>query len=102
MTQTIEASPTKLRNGDWGARVCGAVSKGDIVTITTRAGRSWDAVITKVLWTADGVAICATESVNRMPRNAPIGCSRCRYIPGRRTAQIWESCDHCGTEPVYR
>ena len=61
--QTITASPTKLQSGAWGAKVQSeTVQAGDTVTITTRAGKSWDATISKVLWTGDGVSICATES----------------------------------------
>lgn len=71
----LKASPTKLRNGDWGAKVLGTVTEGDTVTITTRAGKSWDAKVTKVLWTKDGVAICATESLDRTPkRRRSNGC----------------------------
>jgi len=29
------------------------------------------------------------------------GCHHCRYIEGRRVAQIWEECESCGTEPIY-
>lgn len=65
MTQTISASPAKLRDGGWGARVRGAVTEGDTVTITTRAGKSWEARVTKVVWTGDGLSICATESLDR-------------------------------------
>jgi len=108
---TTSATPAKLRSGAWGARVQGTVAEGDVVTITTRAGKSWQARVTRVVWTGEGVAICATESIDRPSRpSSPSsprthghssGCSRCCYIPGRRTAQIWEDCEYCGAEPVY-
>lgn len=111
---TIAASPTKLRNGSWGAKTSADVSVGDIVTISTRAGKSWDARVTHVIWTgkskysAGQVSICATERVESRP--APTyssishgggNCSRCCQTATRR-AQIWEDCDFCGAEPVYR
>ncbi len=59
---TMQASPMKLRDGSWGAKVRSAdVKIGDTVTITTRAGKSWDATVSRVLWTGDGAAICATS-----------------------------------------
>jgi hypothetical protein len=98
------ASPAKLRSGAWGARVKGTVSEGDTVTITTRAGKSWDARVTKVVWSGDGVSICATESIDRPASRTSYvggnGCHRCRRT-ATRTAQIWEECEYCGTEPVY-
>src|SRR5690606_27312903 len=60
---TATATPTKLKNGSWGARVASTyVRAGDIVRITTRGGKSWDAEITKVVWSGNGVSICATRS----------------------------------------
>ena len=60
---TIQASPTKLRSGEWGAKVQTAnVSEGDSIQITTRAGKSWTASVAKVVWRGEGVAIVATRS----------------------------------------
>lgn len=56
------ATPTKLRNGEWGARVQGAVREGDEIQVTTKAGKTWTARVANVVWTGDGVAIVATES----------------------------------------
>jgi hypothetical protein len=64
---TTPATPAKLRDGSWGARVQGAAAVGDVVTITTRAGKTWDARVTSVIWTGDGVALCATASLDRAP-----------------------------------
>ena len=44
-TATKSATPTKLRNGDWGARVKGKASEGDRITITTKASKSWEAIV---------------------------------------------------------
>jgi hypothetical protein len=70
-TQTTPAAPAKLRSGEWGARVKGhAVAAGDIIHIITKSGKSWDAQITKVIWSGKGVSLCATESLDRGPRRS--------------------------------
>jgi len=82
---TATATPTKLRSGDWGARVQGRVATGDSITITTRSGKSWTATVSRVLWSGDGVAICATESR---------GGGGSRRSGGRR--RHWErDCEDC-------
>ena len=58
------ASPTKLRSGNWGARVAGTVCTGEQIRITTRAGKSWAAVVDKIVWTGNGVSIVATSSTD--------------------------------------
>lgn len=89
-TATRTASPTKLRSGEWGARVNGTVREGDIVTITTRAGKTWDAEVVKVVWSGDGVAICATASLSRRPapsRRHAAHTTHCGYpcpVTGRK------------------
>jgi hypothetical protein len=60
----VTASPAKLRDGSWGARVNGSVKVGDTVTIATKAGKSWNAKITKVVWSGDGVTLAATASAS--------------------------------------
>jgi len=81
---------------------------GDIVTIVTASGKSWDARIVKVVWSDGKVAICATESCDRTssrpvgrPRRGHGGECVCGwgddllswggYIGGRRY-----KCPHCG------
>jgi hypothetical protein len=61
----MRATPKKLKNGRWGATVHGAVQAGDTVTITTRAGKSWEARVDRVLWTDGAVSICATTGSDR-------------------------------------
>jgi len=108
----MKATPAKLKDGSWGARIKSeSVEIGDSVTITTRNGKSWDATVSRVLWHRDGVSLVATKSAPRSSSgnrshshstgNAEPGCSHCRYIPGVRTAQIWEDCEYCGAEPIY-
>lgn len=70
----MNATPVKLKNGDWGARVQSErVANGDEITITTKAGKSWPARVVRVLWKGKGVAICATESLDGGPRGARSG-----------------------------
>ena len=92
----LTASPKKLRDGTWGALVDGEATEGDIITITTRSGKSWDARVRRVIWTGekrynvehadDQVSICETESIRdtedprieRASRQHAIRpCSRC-------------------------
>lgn len=56
----LPATPARLRNGSWGARVQGAVKAGDLILVKTKAGKVWDAQVTKVIWAGEGVTLCAT------------------------------------------
>ena len=58
----MQATPKKLKDGTWGARVLGAVEPGDTITITTRAGKSWDAIVERVLWSDDQAMLVSTVS----------------------------------------
>lgn len=62
--------PRQAQNGSWGARVTGAVAVGDEITITTRAGKSWTAIVDCVIWSGSGVSICATSSADRPQRTS--------------------------------
>jgi len=61
-TEGFTGHPAKLREGGWGAHVnSDKVQPGDSVHLTTKAGKDWDAVVEKVVWTgvdSDGQA-CA-------------------------------------------
>lgn len=100
----IPATPTKLRNGDWGARVASSnVREGDIVRITTRGGKSWEAEVMKVIWRGEGVSICATSSIatssiasstgHRAPRRSATrtGCPCGSVIEYSKPTDCW----HC-------
>lgn len=58
----IEASPCKLRNGNWGCKTTEPVNVGDTVRIVTRANKQWRAEITQIVWTDDQICVCETES----------------------------------------
>jgi len=96
-TTTTIASPAKLRNGSWGARVQGTVSPGDVVTIRTKGGKTWDARVTSVVWAGEGVTLVATASLDR-PAAAPVssrgrwtGCS-CGSIEDQPRKSDCRSC----------
>lgn len=72
----ITATPTKLRSGEWGAKTNDAVAVGDEVEIRTKAGKTWTARVSKVIWTGNGVSIVATEKT-----------SRNGYIPAKRNSR---------------
>ena len=74
MNTTIIASPMKLRDGSWGARVPSKDAvEGQTIRIRTRAGKEWDAVITRIQerksW--DNETHCATRGVDNAPAAAP-------------------------------
>ena len=65
---TINATPAKLRSGEWGARVqSDTVSVGDTIQITTRAGKSWPATVSQVIWRGKGITLVATGKAARKP-----------------------------------
>jgi len=79
MTSTCyhSATPKKLRSGAWGALIkTSRVEIGDHLAITTKAGKSWQARVTTIVWTGDDVTICATESI---PSDMPNGRSKRRF-----------------------
>jgi len=102
MNATKAATPAKLKSGAWGARVEGAVNRGDTVTITTRAGKSWDARVTQVVWTGNGVSIVATEGIDRPAasgRASYAGRSARRYCYCQRPLDEGDGeCMQCGYE----
>lgn len=65
------ATPTKLRDGSWGATVKStSIKTGDTVQITTRGGKSWTARVSRVVWSGNGISICATASLDRPARSS--------------------------------
>ncbi len=62
----MTATPTKIKKtGNWGARIQGTATTGDVVTITTRSGKSWDAEVASIVWAGNGVTVCETRSITR-------------------------------------
>lgn len=59
----IKGTPTKLKSGDWGARVKNQVhrlTKGDevLLTVETKAGKSWEQY-SRIIWADNNVALAA-------------------------------------------
>ncbi len=87
----IKATPCKLRNGRWGARAPASTKAGDTLTITTKAGKSWQAVVDCVVWTGDGVALCATSKLESAPLVSQ------RFMGGSRRGGSTRTGCHCGS-----
>ena len=79
---TIAATPKKLRSGRWGALAqSSSVRIGDTVTITTRAGKSWDATVTEIVQSLGDTTIVATQSRDRVARQTgSLNISTHRYV----------------------
>jgi hypothetical protein len=88
----VIATPAKLRNGSWGARVQGAATVGQTITIQTKGGKTWDATIEAVLWSGDGVSLCSTRSASPAPRPSA------RYSSGLVSYErgVGMVCEECG------
>lgn len=90
----MKASPKKLRGGEWGALVQSEkVVSGEHITVTTKAGKSWDAVVDKVIWTGKGVAIVTTESASS--QSTGYGRGECQFC-GEDKVPGDNSCWECG------
>lgn len=103
----IAATPKKLRSGAWGAWVPApeTVTEGTTIRITTRSGKSWDATVTRVVWSGDAGTIVATESQDR-PRSQdrPSSYRRRRrrpYVPCGYPGCSPDYCDQCEGEGMY-
>lgn len=55
------ATYTKLKSGGWGVRVVGTAKAGDRVTVTTKAGVKKVETVTAVVWSGNGVTLCAID-----------------------------------------
>lgn len=79
----VTATPTKLKSGAWGARVQAnnmRVESGDTVTVRAKSGKSWTATISAIVWSGNGVYLCATQGSDRPART---GRSARNYDPNR-------------------
>lgn len=67
----IEGTPAKLRSGAWGVRIENSeeydILEGDTVRITTRAGKTWETTIGKVVWSNEEVTLATT--INKKGKN---------------------------------
>lgn len=58
----IFASPAKLRDGSWGAKILGSAQVGQMITIRTQAGKTWSATVSNVIWSGNGITLVSTRS----------------------------------------
>lgn len=109
------ATPAKLRDGSWGARVKGDAKKGDEIQITTQGGKSWTAVVETVVWSGDGITLVKTakkeEPLSVDGRPAIIGrhwsqkghgptTRLCAGGCGRRVSGKYAECFSCHQESI--
>lgn len=58
----ILCSPALLKSGQWGVRVPGTIAKsGDEITVVTKGGTSWQAVIETIVWRGPDVVLCTAS-----------------------------------------
>ena len=64
-THALEASPRKLKSGEWGAAIQNPpddLTSGQSIHIKTKSGKEWDAIVTQVVFRGDDFALVATRS----------------------------------------
>lgn len=85
---TAAATYAKLKDGSWGVRSTSPVKPGAVITVTKKSGDSKMETISRVLWSGDGVFLCAIA--------ASKSASSSSYRAG--------TCTHCGDtcNPHYR
>jgi len=96
----MNATPVKLRDGSWGARVLGRPRVGDEITIIANSGKTWTATISKVVWQGDDAALCATGNSPARPAGQTsrhpttrTGCSCGSVEEYEKTSDCW-ACRH--------
>ena len=88
------ASPAKLKDGSWGARVPGTATTGQTITVRAANGKTWTAVVDRVLWTGtsngERVSLCSTRPREAGTRTTGRGTNPRAHTPnGKR-------CRACG------
>ncbi len=61
----MQATYTKLKSGQWGIRVAGQATKGQQVTVSTKAGARKIETVSAVVWSGNGVTLCAIAPTSR-------------------------------------
>lgn len=86
----------KLRDGSWGVRVEGApVQAGDNVVVTKKGGGTDTVTISKVVWSGNGVTLCALppKAAAASSRGGRTNSSRCHC--GQQKNPRFSSCRDC-------
>lgn len=95
-TKIIDATPAKLRDGSWGARVTGTPAPGATVRITAKSGKSWTATVRRIIWTDGSVSLCSTGSTGSADSAGNSIRSGASYRAGV-TAPHGRTCPNCGS-----
>jgi hypothetical protein len=88
---------TKLRSGSWGIKSTTPVAKGDRVEVAKKSGERQTVTVERVVWSGNGVWLCAIRSEPRSSGSRHGGrylCEECgEYVtPG---TSCWETgCMH--------
>jgi hypothetical protein len=95
----MSATYTKLKSGEWGVRVEGAVKEGQSVTVRKKNGETKTETVKKVVWSGGGISLCAVTGGSgssytpRASRGRRTGCS-CGSIDGEiNDGDCW-TCRH--------
>jgi len=94
---SIAATPIKLASGAWGARTRHDVAIGDVVTITTAAGKTWTATVTAIVSLRDGVTVVSTRSTTPCPAARPAERGYGAARGGRRACKSDGNCSSFGS-----
>lgn len=92
----MDATPAKLKSGEWGARVAGTAKPGERLTIKSKTGKSWNAIVERVVWSGNGVSLCALAAQRQQSaRRVSSGCWLCPMCDEENDASA-RSCWECG------
>lgn len=91
------ATYSKLRSGEWGIRVQGPARKGQSLTVAKKSGETKTETVRNVMWSGNGITLCAIEQSSRrssaQPRGRWTGCS-CGSIEDHPRPSDCASCQH--------
>lgn len=86
------ATYAKLKNGNWGVRVVGSACEGQSVTVAKKSGETKIETIGKIVWSGNGVSLCAISTGERTGSYSSIGARR----NVRMARTNWTGCS-CGS-----
>lgn len=99
----MDATYSKLRNGNWGVRVSGKAAVGDVVTARRRDNTTQRVRITHIVWSGNDVTLCEFESFDSRPREraaapAPKAARKSKFRPCGYPGCNPQHCDECNGE----
>ena len=78
----VVARPKRLRSGAWGAVLEGEVLAGDDIVVRAKSGKTWSAVVRRVVWTDGRTTIVETRRPARQEHNS-VAREVARFEAGR-------------------